>query len=73
MNLERIAGMAAAGESETLEIKRTTGARSAAARTIRAMLNQGGGHVRFSVLPDGNVVGQHVSERTIEQVTAELA
>ena len=73
MNLERIVGMAAAGESETLEFKSTTGARREAARTICAMLNQDGGHVLFGVLPDGKVVGQHVSERTIEQVTAELA
>ena len=73
MNLERIAGMAAAGESETLEFKSTTGARREAARTVCAMLNQDGGHVLFGVLPDGKVVGQHVSERTIEQVTAELA
>ena len=73
MNLERIAGMAAAGESETLEFKSTTGARREAARTVCAMLNHDGGHVLFGVLPDGKVVGQHVSERTIEQVTAELA
>ena len=73
MNLERIAGMAAAGESETLEFKSTTGARREAARTVCSMLNQDGGHVLFGVLPDGKVVGQHVSERTIEQVTAELA
>ena len=73
MNLERLAGMAAAGESETLEFKSTTGSRREAARTVCAMLNQEGGHVLFGVLPDGQVVGQHVSERTIEQVTAELA
>ena len=73
MNLEWIAGMAAGGESETLEFKSTTGARREAARTVCAMLNQDGGHVLFGVSPDGKVVGQHVSERTIEQVSAELA
>ena len=73
MNHEQIAGMAAAGESETPEFKSATGVRREAARTVCAMLNQNGGHVLFGVLPDGKVVRQHVSERTIEQLSAEFA
>ena len=65
--------MAAAGESETPEFKSATGVRREAARTVCAMLNQNGGHVLFGVLPDGKVVRQHVSERTIEQLSAEFA
>ena len=73
MTVERIAGMVAAGESETLEFKRTTGTRREAARTVCAMLNQQGGRVLFGVTPEGQVAGQQVSERTIEEVSSELA
>ena len=73
MTVERIARMAAAGESETLEFKSTTGTRREAARTVCAMLNQQGGQVLFGVTPAGRVAGQQVSERTIEEISAELA
>ncbi len=73
MTAERIVTMVAAGESETLEFKSTTGTRREAAQTICAMLNRQGGQVVFGVAPDGQVTGQQVSERTIEEVSAELA
>jgi len=73
MNAEWIARMVAKGESESLEIKTTTGARREAARTVCAMLNQQGGHVLFGVTPEGRIDGQQVSERTLEQLSAELA
>ncbi len=68
----RIRAMVAAGESDTLEFKSTTGARREAAATVCAMLNHRGGHVLFGVTPDGKAVGQQVSDRTIEAVSAEL-
>ena len=69
---QRIAALAAAGESETLECKLNTGTRREAARTLCAMLNQGGGCVLFGIAPDGRVVGQQVNEGTIEKLSAEL-
>ena len=72
MTLDEISALAQTGESETLEFKRTTGTRREATRTICAMLNQRGGQVLFGVTPNGNVVGQQVSERTIEELSAEL-
>ena len=72
MSFKRIKAMAAAGESETLEFKSTTGARREAAATVCAMLNQRGGHVLFGVTPQGEAAGQQVSERTIEALSAEL-
>ena len=60
------------GESETLELKRTTGERREAARTICAMLNHRGGRVIFGVEPDGRLIGQTVSDRTVEEVAQEL-
>ena len=72
MTPDQIARLAAAGESETLEFKSTTGTRREAVSTVCAMLNQRGGHVLFGVTPTGDVAGQHVGERTIEGVGAEI-
>ncbi len=47
MTPEQIATLAAAGESETVEFKRTTGERREATRTLCAMLNHRGGRVLF--------------------------
>ena len=67
-----IATLAAVGESETLEFKQTTGTRREAVRTVCAFLNQRGGHVIFGVTQARVVTGQQVSERTIEELGAEL-
>ena len=72
MTPEQIVTLVATGESETLEFKGTTGTRREAAATVCAMLNQRGGHVLFGVASEGSVVGQQVSERTIEEVSAEI-
>ena len=69
---ENIATLAAYGESEILEFKQTTGQRRKGAQTLCAMLNQQGGRVLFGVMPDGRVVGQQVSDRTLEEVGAEI-
>ena len=72
MTPEYIASLAASGESETLEFKATTGTRREAAMTVCAFLNQNGGQVLFGVTGAGVVAGQQVSERTIEELSAEL-
>ena len=45
-----------AGESETLEYKRTTGERRAATQTLCGMLNHRGGRVLFGVEPNGRIL-----------------
>ena len=72
MDNDNVTALAAAGESETLEFKETTGTRREAAMTVCAFLNQRGGQVLFGVTQNGAVAGQQVSERTIEMVSAEL-
>ena len=47
MTPDQITALAATGESEVLEFKSTTGTRREALRTVCAMLNQRGGHVRL--------------------------
>lgn len=60
------------GESEMVEFKRSTGERREAARTICAMLNHRGGRVVFGIEPDGRILGQMVSDRTVEEVAQEI-
>lgn len=60
------------GESETLEFKRTTGERRAGTQTLCGMLNHRGGRVLFGVEPDGRIIGQMVSDHTVEEVAQEL-
>ncbi len=71
MNLDQITQWAAGGESETLEFKRTTGERREATRALCGMLNHRGGRVLFGIEPDGSVIGQQVSDHTIEEVAQE--
>ena len=73
MTLAEIEALAAAGESETLELKASTGERVAGAMTVCAMLNHRGGTVLFGVDPNRTVRGQSVSDRTIEQLSAALS
>ena len=61
MTPHQIAKWAADGESETLELKRTTGERKEAAKAVCAMLNHRGGRVLIGVEPDGRVIGQEVA------------
>ena len=72
MTIDQIAALGAGGESETLEFKETTGTRREGAMTLCAFLNQRGGHVLFGVTRAGIVVGQQVSERTLEELGAAL-
>ena len=72
MRVAHLTTLTASGESETLEFKATTGTRREAAMTVCAFLNQGAGQVLFGITPDGTVAGQQVSERTIEELSAEL-
>jgi len=69
---EQITEWAEAGESESLEFKRNTGTRREATQSMCAMLNHRGGHVLFGVTPEGTVSGQQISDRTLEEVSAEI-
>jgi ATP-dependent DNA helicase RecG len=72
MNLEALTQLVGQGESEHLEFKRSTGQRSDAAKTVCAMLNGLGGFVLFGVTDRGNIIGQQLSTRTLEEVVNEV-
>ncbi len=72
MTREQVAAWVSGGESETLEFKGTTSQRRAASQALCAMLNHRGGRVLFGVEAGGRVIGQQVSDHTIEEVAQEL-
>jgi len=72
MDLTQLRGLVAGGESETAEFKKSTGQRREAMHGLCAMLNHRGGWVLFGIDPHGQIVGQQVSERTLEEVAQEI-
>jgi ATP-dependent DNA helicase RecG len=73
MELEELQRIVAAGESETVEFKKSTGLLTRAGETLCAFLNGSGGRVFFGIAPDGQIVGQQVSDKTQREVAAMLA
>ena len=72
MLLEELQSLISKGESESIEFKKTTGQRTEAAKAVCALLNGLGGFVIFGVSDKGEVVGQQVSSKTLEDVAHEL-
>lgn len=72
LNTRELKTLVAAGESERLELKRSTGQRSEAAKTVCAMLNGLGGYLMFGVTDRREIVGQQVTEKTLVDIAAEL-
>ena len=72
MNLEELKKLIAQGETEYLEFKKTTGQRNEAAKTVCAMLNGLGGYVFIGITDKGEVRGQYVTSKTLEDIAIEL-
>ncbi len=72
MNLSELKALISEGESERLELKRSSGQRAEAAKTVCAMLNGFGGFVLFGATDKGELVGQQVVAKTLEDTAAEL-
>lgn len=72
MQLEELKKIILNGESESLEFKKTTGQRTEAAKTVCALLNGIGGYVIFGVSDRGELIGQQVTNKTIEDLAIEL-
>jgi ATP-dependent DNA helicase RecG len=68
MDLEVLRQLVAQGESERLEFKKTTGELKDGMATVCAMLNGRGGRVLFGVTPSGKIVGQEVTDNTLQEV-----
>ena len=66
MNFEDVKTIAANGESDRVEFKSSTGQRTAAVKTVCAMLNGLGGFVIFGFGDKGKIAGQPVAAKTLE-------
>ena len=72
MLLEDLKRLISQSESERLEFKRTTGQRTEAAKVACAMLNGLGGFIIFGVTDKGELIGQNVTSKTLEDIAIEL-
>ena len=61
-----------AGESATVEFKKSTAEKDRACRTLCGFANAGGGQLLFGVTPEGKLVGQQVTDRTLEELAQEF-
>ena len=73
MDLAELKKIVAAGESETVEFKKSTGQLRRAGETLCAFLNGQGGRVFIGVTPQGKAVGQQITDSTLREVAAMLA
>jgi ATP-dependent DNA helicase RecG len=73
MNLQDLEQFVAAGESETVEFKKSTAQLPRAGETLCAFLNGQGGRVFIGITAEGRIVGQQVSDGTLREVAAMLA
>ena len=72
MDLAELGQLVAQGESDCLEFKKTTGELKAGMHTLSAMLNGSGGMVVFGVTAGGKVVGQNITDATLQEVAREI-
>ena len=70
--LAEIESLVASGESETLELKKSTAQLNRAGETLCAFLNSNGGQVLIGVGSDGRIVGQQVADTTLRDIAAML-
>ena len=73
MNLAAIERLVAKGESEKVELKKSTGQLGRAGQALCAFLNDNGGTVVIGITDSGKVVGQEVSDKTRREVAAMFA
>lgn len=70
MDLADLQDLVAAGESQSVEFKATTGQLSRSGKTLCGFLNAQGGTLLFGVSPDGRITGQFVSDSTLRDVAS---
>jgi len=68
MKLDELKRLVSQGESDTVELKKSTAQLRRAAETLCGMLNGSGGVVLLGVAPNGRIVGQEISDKTLREV-----
>jgi len=72
VDLKALQEVVDAGESETVEFKKSTGQLSRAGETLCAFLNGQGGRVLIGVTDSGRIAGQQVSDKTRQEIAGLL-
>ena len=72
MNIKRLKSLIAQGESETLEFKTSTAQLKPACETLCGFLNAKGGIVLIGVGNKGQIIGQHITDNTHQEIANEL-
>ena len=72
MTLGDIENLVSGGESDVLEFKKSTGQLTRAAETLCAFLNGKGGKVIIGLTQKGKIVGQEVTDRTLQDIANSL-
>ena len=72
MQLNEVMQLAQRGESQTVEFKQSTAEKDRACRTLCAFANSHGGLLFFGITPAGKLVGQKVTDRTLEELAQEF-
>ena len=72
MNLEQLTRLAARGESDRLEFKKSTGDLKGGMETLCGFLNGQGGRVLFGVSKSGKITGQDISDATLQEVAQDV-
>ena len=73
MTIQELEQIAADGESETVEFKKSTAQLPRAGEALCAFLNGQGGRVFIGVTEEGRIVGQQVSDGTLREIAVMLA
>ncbi len=73
MNIKQLKSLIAEGESETLEFKTSTAQLKSACETLCAYLNGKGGKVLIGIRNNGEIIGQHVTDNTQQELARELS
>lgn len=73
LNLSQIKKFIAQGESDTLELKKTTAQLKSAFETLCTFLNSNGGTIVIGISPTGNIIGQDVTDNTKQEIASHIA
>lgn len=72
MKLADVERLAAEGESQEVEFKKSTSQLRRAGETLCGLLNGTGGFVVIGMTPEGQVIGQTVADTTLRDIAALL-
>jgi ATP-dependent DNA helicase RecG len=72
MNIRQLKSLIAQGESETLEFKTSTAQLKPACETLCGFLNAKGGIVLIGIGNKGQIIGQHITDNTHQEIANEL-